>query len=54
MDLNIAVIYIRSVIAITTTGLVIAYLGLTDPIIIGGWFAGITAWVLLEKKQEAI
>ena len=51
MDFKIAVICIRSIVGIITTGLVIGYLGLTDPVIIGGWFAGITAWVLIEKKQ---
>lgn len=50
--MKIAKIYLRSLTGIITTGLVIAYLGLTDPVIIGGWFAGITAWILLETRKE--
>lgn len=50
MKLKVAMIYIRSITAIVTTGAVIAYLGLRDPQIIGVWIGGITAWVVFEKK----
>ena len=50
--LEFAQIYIRSIIGIGTMSAVIAYLGLVDPIVVGGYMAAVVACVLLDKGEE--
>lgn len=46
---EIAKVYVRSIIGITAMSTVVAYLGLTDPTIVGGYMAAVVACVLLDK-----
>lgn len=46
-----AQIYIRSIVGITAMSGVVAYLGLSDPIVVGGYMAAVVACVLLDKSE---
>ena len=46
-----AKIYIRSIVGITAMSAVVAYLGLTDPTVVGGYMAAVIACVLLDKPE---
>ena len=50
--LEFAQIYVRSIIGIASMSAVVAYLGLTDPIVVGGYMAAVVACVLLDKGEE--
>ena len=49
--LEFAQIYVRSIIGITAMSAVVAYLGLTDPTVVGGYMAAVVACVMLDKGE---
>ena len=50
--MEFAQVYIRSIIGIASMSTVVAYLGLVDPIVVGGYMAAVVACVLLDKPVE--
>lgn len=46
-----AKIYIRSIVGITAMSTVVAYLGLTDPTVVGAYMGAVIACVLLDKPE---
>lgn len=47
-----AKVYVRSIVGITAMSAVVAYLGLTDPTVIGAYMGAVIACVLLDQPTE--
>lgn len=50
--LEFAQIYIRSIIGIVAMSTVVAYVGITEPTVFGGYMAAVVACVMLDKGEE--
>jgi len=50
--MEFAEIYVRSIVGITALTTAVCYLGLIDPIVMGGYMTAVVACVLLDKPEQ--